>query len=97
MSFFMHLVSFSSFVLLYQKWYLPNRGHLFASSKEGDLVLDPFLGSGTTCAVAKKLHRKSVGIEKETSYVKIAAKRLTAIELNLFENLEPTELEQVVY
>ena len=36
---------------------------ILSSSKEGDLVLDPFLGSGTTCAVAKKLHRKSVGIE----------------------------------
>ena len=67
---------------------------ILSSSKEGDLVLDPFLGSGTTCAVAKKLHRKSVGIEKETSYVKIAAKRLTAIKIEHFKHLRITEPEK---
>ena len=67
---------------------------ILSSSKEGDLVLDPFLGSGTTCAVAKKLHRKSVGIEKETSYVKITAKRLTAIKTEHFKHLRITEPEK---
>lgn len=47
-----------------------------ASSKEGDIVLDPFLGSGTTCFVAKKLNRKYIGIEKEKKYFNIAKDRL---------------------
>jgi site-specific DNA-methyltransferase (adenine-specific)/modification methylase len=48
-----------------------------ASSNKNDLVLDPFLGSGTTAVVAKKLGRKWIGIEKETKYVKAAEKRLS--------------------
>ncbi len=47
-----------------------------ATSKEGDIVLDPFLGSGTTCFVAKRLNRKYIGIEKEEKYFKIAIKRI---------------------
>lgn len=47
-----------------------------ASSKEGDIVLDPFLGSGTTCFVAKKLNRQYIGIEKEEKYFNIAKNRL---------------------
>jgi site-specific DNA-methyltransferase (adenine-specific) len=47
-----------------------------ATSKEGDIVLDPFLGSGTTCYVAKKLNRKYIGIEKEEKYFNIAKDRL---------------------
>ena len=47
-----------------------------ATSKEGDIVLDPFLGSGTTCFVAKKLNRKYIGIEKEEKYFNIAKDRL---------------------
>jgi len=47
-----------------------------SSSKEGDVVLDPFLGSGTTCYVAKKLNRKYIGIEKEKKYYQIAENRL---------------------
>ncbi|MFA5602982.1 MAG: site-specific DNA-methyltransferase [Bacilli bacterium] len=53
-----------------------------ASSKEGDLVLDPFLGSGTTCYVAKKLNRKYIGIEKEEKYFHIAKKRIENILFN---------------
>jgi DNA modification methylase len=41
----------------------------------GDLVLDPFLGSGTTCWCAKKLNRYSIGIEIEEKYCEIAARR----------------------
>ena len=46
------------------------------SSNEGDIVLDPFMGSGTTCVVAKKLNRKFVGFEIVEEYYEIANKRL---------------------
>lgn len=45
-------------------------------SKEGDLVLDPFLGSGTTAVACKELNRNYIGIELNPEYVKIAEKRL---------------------
>lgn len=53
---------------------------ILASSNEGDLILDPFLGSGTTCAVAQKLNRRSIGIEQELRYVEIAEGRLREIQ-----------------
>jgi site-specific DNA-methyltransferase (adenine-specific) len=49
---------------------------LLASSQPGDIVLDPFLGSGTTSVVAKKLGRQYVGIEREEAYCCLAEKRL---------------------
>jgi site-specific DNA-methyltransferase (adenine-specific)/modification methylase len=49
---------------------------LLASSNKGDMILDPFLGSGTTAAVAKKLGRNYCGIEKEKNYFKAAEQRL---------------------
>lgn len=51
-----------------------------ASSNEGDVVLDPFLGSGTTAAMAEKMKRKWIGIEKESNYVKISKERLKKIK-----------------
>jgi len=45
-------------------------------SKEGDLILDPFLGSGTTAYSAKKLGRKCIGIEISEKYCEIAKNRL---------------------
>lgn len=42
---------------------------LLASSNQGDLVLDPFAGSGTTLAVARKLGRRCVGIELSEEYL----------------------------
>jgi len=47
-----------------------------ASSNVGDIVLDPFSGSFTTSAVAKKLNRKSIGIEINSEYVKMGIRRL---------------------
>lgn len=47
-----------------------------ASSKEGDLVLDPFSGTFTTCAVAKQLNRRCIGVEIQDEYVKIGLRRL---------------------
>jgi len=52
---------------------------ILASSNKGDVVLDPFLGSGTTAAVAKRLGRSWIGIETEEKYIKIAEKRLSLI------------------
>ena len=49
---------------------------ILASSRSGDVVLDPFLGSGTTSVVAKKLGRQYVGIEREEAYCLLAEKRL---------------------
>jgi site-specific DNA-methyltransferase (adenine-specific) len=49
---------------------------VLASSRPGDLVIDPFLGSGTTSVVAKKLGRHFIGIEAELPYCLLAEKRL---------------------
>ncbi len=49
---------------------------ILASSNPGDLVLDPFAGTFTTCAVAQRLGRRSVGIEQEREYLKIGLRRL---------------------
>jgi site-specific DNA-methyltransferase (adenine-specific) len=53
---------------------------VLASSNEGDVVLDPFLGSGTTSVVAKKLGRRYVGIEIDEFYCCLAEKRLDLAE-----------------
>jgi modification methylase len=52
---------------------------VLASSNPGDVVLDPFFGSGTTGAVAKKLGRNWIGIEQDKKYIKIAQKRIDAV------------------
>ena len=49
---------------------------LLAASKKNDVVLDPFLGSGTTAFVAKTLGRNWIGIEKEKKYVDLANMRI---------------------
>ena len=49
---------------------------ILASSNTGDTVLDPFLGSGTTTFVAKKLSRNWIGIEKNKKYFKVAENRM---------------------
>jgi DNA modification methylase len=46
------------------------------STNENDIVLDPFMGSGTTMLACKNLNRKGIGIEKEQMYFDIATQRL---------------------
>ena len=53
---------------------------IVASSREGDVVLDPFFGTGTTGAVAKRLRRRFIGIERDETYVKVARERIAAVE-----------------
>lgn len=55
---------------------------VLASSDVGDVVFDPFLGSGTTAVVAKKLGRNFIGIEKEREYVALSLKRLDLANSN---------------
>ena len=50
---------------------------LLAATKKGDLILDPFIGSGTTAVVAKALGRNWIGIDKEKKYVDLANKRIS--------------------
>lgn len=52
---------------------------IMSSTKPGDVILDPFFGTGTTGAVAKKLGRNFVGIEREQSYIDAASKRIEDI------------------
>jgi modification methylase len=52
---------------------------ILAASQTGDLVLDPFLGSGTTAAVAKRLRRRFIGIERDPDYAALARDRLSKI------------------
>ena len=52
---------------------------LVASTRPGDVVLDPFFGTGTTGAVAKRLGRRFIGIEREAEYRAIAEARIAAV------------------
>jgi modification methylase len=51
---------------------------ILASSRPGDIVLDPFFGTGTTGAVAKKLGRHFIGIERDSAYIEAARDRIEA-------------------
>lgn len=64
---------------------------LLSSSNPGDVVLDPFFGSGTTGAVARKLGRRYIGIERNPAYVNVALERIAAIEPSPAENLSLPE------
>lgn len=52
---------------------------ILSSSNPGDVVLDPFFGTGTTGAVARKLHRHWIGIERDPEYIRVAQERIDAI------------------
>ncbi|WP_417602041.1 site-specific DNA-methyltransferase [Pararhodobacter oceanensis] len=70
---------------------------LLGTTNEGDVVLDPFFGTGTTGAVAKMLGRHYIGIEREADYRKVAEKRLakvrkldkSALEITTSKRAEP--------
>ncbi len=53
---------------------------ILASTKPGDIILDPFVGSGTTAATAKELGRQFIGIDREESYVNAARERVAKIQ-----------------
>ncbi len=61
---------------------------ILAASHPGDVVLDPFMGSGTTAVAAKRLGRSFVGIEREKTYAKAARDRLKSVE-----TLDPASLQ----
>ena len=58
---------------------------ILSSSNPGDVVLDPFFGTGTTGAVAKKLHRHWIGVERDEDYVNVAKKRINGIDANDYD------------
>ena len=75
---------------------------LLASSEPGDVVLDPFFGSGTTGAVAKRLHRNWIGIERDKQYIRLARKRIgqiepVAYEEEIFEPVEPRREQRIPF
>ena len=63
---------------------------ILSTTKPNDIILDPFFGTGTTGAVAKRIGRNYIGIEREEKYIKGATKRLELIknEITYIENLE---------
>lgn len=64
---------------------------LLASSNVGDVILDPFFGTGTTGSVAKKLGRRWIGIEREAKYIRVAQKRIDAVTPSPAEALTQPE------
>ncbi len=63
---------------------------ILSTTRPGEIVLDPFLGSGTTLAVAYKLGRRGIGIEQEDEYVRLSEKRLSVVhpELDAYDVAE---------
>ena len=65
--------------------YLPRYRVMLATTNRGDVVLDPFFGTGTTGAVAKRLGRDWIGLEREADYIAVAEERI-ALSLPLDES-----------
>ncbi len=63
---------------------------LLSSTKAGDVVLDPFFGSGTTGAVAKRLGRRWIGLEREPGYARAAERRIATVQPAAPDDLELT-------
>lgn len=62
---------------------------ILSSSNPGDIILDPFFGTGTTGAVAKRLRRNWIGIERDEQYVKLAQRRI--------EEIQPASFDESIY
>ena len=69
---------------------------ILASTNEGDVVLDPFAGSGTTCAVAEKLNRRRIGMDINREAADISTKRLRAVIKSLSKK-EQKERQSLFY
>jgi len=69
---------------------------LLATSNPGDVVLDPFFGTGTTGAVAKKLGRHYIGIEADATYADVARKRIAAINPSSEDALKVTQSKRAL-
>lgn len=67
---------------------------LLSTTNIGDIVLDPFFGSGTTGAVAKRLKRNFIGIEKDKTYIEVAEKRIDSVKPADDESLDINSLKQ---
>jgi len=70
---------------------------ILSSSNPGDTILDPFFGTGTTGAVAKKLQRHWIGIERDAGYVDLARRRIEGVDAGLFSEeiyVFPTKRDQ---
>jgi DNA modification methylase len=73
---------------------------ILASSNPGDIILDPFFGTGTTGAVAKKLGRHYIGIERDPGYIKIAKERLETVEFapdSVVDVLNPRKQKRIPF
>ncbi len=75
---------------------------ILSSTNPGDVILDPFFGTGTTGAMARKLQRRFIGIEVEPKYVRIARKRLSKamqfeFDAPLFFTPDPRKLSRVPF
>ncbi|MHA1797096.1 MAG: DNA-methyltransferase [Candidatus Helarchaeota archaeon] len=69
---------------------------ILSCSNEGDTILDPFLGSGTTSAVAKKLNRNSIGFEINPNYIKNIHKRLNLTQKTLDVYTSDVKINHVI-
>lgn len=73
--------------------------HIINSTNEGDVVLDCFMGSGTTGVACKELNRNFIGIELDDDYYDIAVKRINGItadgQLSIFTDVDKIEQESL--
>lgn len=73
-----------------------------SSSNPGDVVLDPFFGTGTTGVVAKRLHRHWIGMEREAQYIELARRRIlatvqTPYDPKVFETPDPRKRSRIPF